>query len=302
MKSKYTVMMLCLGLLSACHQMNSLTGKKVSCSDEETKKLVAQIVSEQVQKRATQQIKQMIEQDNISIDLGKLRAQLNQLVMSVTDIRTNNSDPNSAKEYCATEFIVKFPAQMIQDADAARELYEEQPVAQAATLADLSFEAGQLTQTLQYMVQPTDDGEKIYVEVENSAALAEFVSEVTLDALLKDVHLQNQQLQVAAQQQQAQIEAQQQAEYQQLLVDEAQRKLDLANDNINLVWNATTGDIRTILIDDQKLWLKKRELECKLESSEADFPEVYRLNCETEMTKARTHELKEEIYMLENDG
>lgn len=302
MKLKYIVTILCLSLLSACHQMDTLTGKKVSCSDDETKKLVAQIVSEQIQKLATQHIKQIIEVDNISIDLGKLRAQLNQLVMSVNDIRTNNSDPNSSKEYCATEFTVKFPAQMIQDADTARELYDDQKVAQAAVLADLSFEAGQITQTLQYMVQPTDDGEKIYVEVENTAALTEFVSQVTLDALLKDVHLQNQQLQLAAEQQQAQIEAQQQAEYQQVLVDEAQRKLNLANDNINLVWNATTGDIRRILIDEQKLWLKKRELECKLESSEADFPEVYRLKCETEMTKARTDELKEEIYMLENDG
>ncbi|WP_374665092.1 lysozyme inhibitor LprI family protein [Acinetobacter sp.] len=88
-------------------------------------------------------------------------------------------------------------------------------------------------------------------------------------------------------------------EYQTILISEAQTNYDKANENLNLVWNATSKEIRNQLLDEQRIWLKKRELECKLDSSNADNPEVYRLNCEMNMTTQRTNELRQKIYYLE---
>ncbi|MEG0199026.1 MAG: lysozyme inhibitor LprI family protein, partial [Acinetobacter sp.] len=88
-------------------------------------------------------------------------------------------------------------------------------------------------------------------------------------------------------------------EYQSVLISEAKTNLDKANENLNLVWNSTTKEVRSRLLDEQKIWLKKRELECKLESSNSDNPEVYRINCETNMTTQRTSELRQKIYYLE---
>ena len=89
-------------------------------------------------------------------------------------------------------------------------------------------------------------------------------------------------------------------EYQTVLVTEAKANLDTANENLNLVWNATTKEVRNHLLDEQRLWLKKRELECKLGSSNSDNPEVTRINCEAEMTSNRVNELRQKIYYLES--
>ena len=75
--------------------------------------------------------------------------------------------------------------------------------------------------------------------------------------------------------------------------------LDSANENLNLVWNSTSKEVRDHLLDEQKIWLKKRSLECKLDSSNTDNPEVYRLNCEANMTDQRTTALRQKIYYLE---
>ena len=231
--------------------------------------------------------------------MGKLRAALKQITFNVTDVRTNSSDPNSKKEYCATQFIVNVPGQMIKDADAARAVHSENNIAQAAVLSDLTLEANQLKKELDYIVQPTDDGKKVYVTLENPDALALFVRDIAVDSLLKSAR---QNAAEVAQQEQMKVQAEAVADaeaYQSVLVGEAQVNLDKANENLNLVWNATTADIRSKLLDEQRLWLKKRELECKLESSNTENPDVYRLNCQTNLTTQRITELRQKIYYLE---
>lgn len=286
-------------LLSGCDKVQSVMSSHVACSDEEAKKLVVEAFSKNVSDLASQRVKNLISEENITIDMGKLRAALKQVTFNVNDIRTTNSDPGSKKEYCVTEFVVKIPDQIIKDADISRAVYEQTNVAQSAVLSDLSMEINQIKKDLDYYVQPTDDGKKIYVGLENPDALATFVSDVAVDSLLKAARQNAAEL---AKQEQLKQEAQQVVdvkEYQAVLIGEAQANLDQANENLNLVWNATTGDVRNKLIDEQRMWLKKRALECKLNSAETDNPEVYRRNCETTMTNQRTNELRQKIYYLE---
>lgn len=287
-------------LLSGCDKVQSLTGQTVKCDDETAKQLVVETFSKNVSDISAERVKELIQSENISIDMGKLRSTLKQISFNVNDIRTNNSDPNSKKEYCVTEFLVKLPDQMVKDADAARAIYEENNVAQAAIISDLTYEANQLKKEIDYFVQPTDDGKKIYVTLENPDSLAFFVRDVAIDSLLKSAR-QNA-AEVAKQEEMKRL-AEEEAtaqEYQTVLISEAKANLDIANENLNLVWNATTKEVRNHLLDEQRLWLKKRELECKLGSSNTDNPEVMRLNCEAEMTSNRVNELKQKIYYLES--
>ena len=148
-------------------------------------------------------------------------------------------------------------------------------------------------------MQPTDDGKKVYVTLENPDALAYFVRDIAVDSLVKTAR---QNAAEVAKQEEIKRIAEESAvaeEYQSVLLSEAQSNLDKANANLNLVWNATTKDVRDQLLAEQKIWLKKRDLECKLESSNTENPEVFRLNCETSMTNERTNELRQKIYYLE---
>lgn len=286
-------------VVSGCDKVQSITGASVKCNDETAKQLVVESFSKTVSDISAERVKELIDTENVTIDMGKLRSTLQQITFNVNDVRTNNSDPNSKKQYCATEFLVKIPAQMIKDADAARAVYDENNIAQAAVLSDLSFEANQLKKEIEYLVQPTDDGKKVYVTLENPDALAYFVRDIVVDSLVKTAR-QNA-AEVAKQEEMKRVADEEAAaqEYQSVLVAEAKTNLDKANENLNLVWNSTTKEVRNQLLDEQRIWLKKRELECKLESSNSDNPEIYRLNCETNMTSQRTNELRQKIYYLE---
>jgi len=301
MNMKFKIMCLAVAsvFLTACDKVSSITGTTAKCDNETAKELVVESFSKGLSDLSSNRIKELIETENITIDMGKLRSSLKQITFQVTDVRTNNSDPNSKKSYCATDFIVKLPEQMILDADAARAVYEQNNVAQSAVLSDLSLEQNQLKKEIEYLVQPTDDGKKVFVTLENSDALVHFVSEVAVDSLLKSAR-QNA-AEVAKQEEVKRIAEQNAAvqEYQEVVLAEAKSNLDTANENLNLVWNATTKEVRDQLLAEQKIWLKKRDLECKLESSNTENPEVYRLNCETNMTVTRTTELRQKIYYLE---
>lgn len=299
MKLKLLALVGCMLLVSGCDKVQSITGSSVKCDNETAKQLVVESFSKTVSDIAAERVKELIDSENVTIDMGKLRSTLQQITFNVNDIRTNNSDPNSNKQYCVTEFVVKVPDQMVKDADAARAVYDENNIAQAAVLSDLSFEANQLKKEIEYLVQPTDDGKKVYVTLENPDALAYFVRDIAVDSLVKAAR---QNAAEVAKQEEIKRVAEEEAtaqEYQSVLISEAKTNLDKANENLNLVWNSTTKEVRSQLLDEQRLWLKKRALECKLESSNSDNPEIYRINCETNMTTQRTSELRQKIYYLE---
>lgn len=218
-------------LLGGCDKVQNLTSGAVKCDNEAAKKLVVESFSKVVSDAATERVKSLIENENITIDMGKLRSTLQQVTFNVTNVRTNNSDPNSNKQYCVTEFIVKLPEQLVKDADAAREIYGESNVTQSAVLADLSFEMNQLKKDIDYLVQPTDSGDKVFVTLENSEALAYFVRDIAVDSLIKNAR---QNAVEVAKQEALQAVADQEAtakEYQSVLVDEAKAKVDTANEN-----------------------------------------------------------------------
>ncbi len=300
MKSKLFVLLSTTLLVSGCDKVQSFTGSSVNCNDEITKQLVVESFSKTVSDISADRVKELISTENVTIDMGKLRSTLQQFTFNVQDVRTNNSDPNSKKQYCATEFVVKVPDQMIKDADAARAVYGDNNIAQAAVLSDLSFETNQLKKELEYLAQPTDDGKKVYVTLENPDALAYFVRDIAVDSLVKTARLNA--AEVARQEEMKRVADEQAAaqEYQSVLVSEAKTNLDNANEYLNLVWNSTTKEVRAHLLDEQKIWLKKRELECKLESSNTENPEISILNCETNLTKQRSSELRQKIYYLES--
>lgn len=288
-------------LLLGCDKVSKITGNAAKCDSEISQKLIKESFVKSLNDSANTRIKEVINTENITVDMGKLRSALNQLNYSVTNIRTNNSDPNSKKEYCVTEFIVKVPDSMVKDADAIRTHYNQNKVAESAITQDLSFEQNQIKVDLDYIVQPTDNGEKVYVTLENPDSLVYFVRDITVDALLKSPRENALKVAHIEQEKREMEQAEAAQEYQAFQLDEANSLLNKANDDLNIVWNSTTQDVRNNLLDEQKTWLKRRKLECKLQGSNAETgaEEITRLNCEIEMTTQRTAELRNRIMYLE---
>ena len=299
----------CTSLLSGCNLMQS---EQANCDSPESKQLAQQVLSDTLNQTSLVTLKQWIETGENPIDVSKLRATVDQIQFDLSDVRTTRSDPQSSKKFCTAVMSAKIPANLINDANTTRTLQNQPKIADVAVLNDLKLESSTLSHDLEYSVQPTDGGKKLYVEIQNNELSIQFISSLLMDALQKNAlqaqHAEIQQQQMQEQQYEAEQQAaedaqnqqaafQQQADrqaYQQLQVSEAQTQLDQANQKLNLIWNSTSKAIRNDLLAEQRVWLKKRELECRLNSTDAapEQQELVRIRCETGTTLQRASALK----------
>ena len=289
--------------LSACNKIPGM-GSNAGCDDDATKELIQSTFIKNLTDAAVSDLKDMAQQ-NKALDLGKVRGEIKNLAISLKEIRTNNSDPNSKKNFCTGKLIVNIPSKLVKEADESRDIYNAQNVNQQAITMDMQFDNFVLNYDLDYSVQSTDDKKTIYVTLDNPDTPVEFIKSIVLDALQKSIRQneqamaqQEQQQRLVAEQQDAMEQQQAMSEYQQLRITEAKNNVDSANSQLNIVWGAISKDTRNELIDNQRVWLKKRDLECKL-NSEGDTneeKEVSRMNCEVNMTNNRTQELKAYAY------
>ena len=76
MKYKILTLLCSTLVLAGCDQVKSRTGGGVSCSNETAKELVVETFSKSVSNSAAERVKGLISEENITIDMGKLRAAL----------------------------------------------------------------------------------------------------------------------------------------------------------------------------------------------------------------------------------
>ncbi|MDO4224074.1 MAG: lysozyme inhibitor LprI family protein [Acinetobacter sp.] len=285
-----------------------------ACSADESKAKVQSLFLDRVRIEAKQILNPYIVNGE-NVDLTLLDHFLKQIKVTAQDVRTIENSKNSNEKQCAAILSITLPSDMVDLAEQTRRLLEVTGVEQAAVMQDFKYLDRVLSYDVGYVVQPTDDGEKMYIKLSNGQAAATFVGEVMADAIRHSNLVQEQrraaelqkaeQRRIEAEEQKAQAEQaaiqRTEREYVSLLIREAKQGIDNANDNINIVWQATTPEVRKILLDEQRIWLKKRDLECRIaaqqEASEAK--EVTRLNCETQMTIERTEELRQKIAAIE---
>ena len=78
-------------------------------------------------------------------------------------------------------------------------------------------------------------------------------------------------------------------------------QVEQANQKLNLVWNATSAAVRQKLLTEQRAWLKKRDLDCQLQSLDVapDAQDQRRLICERDVTTQRVQPLRQAIERQE---
>ncbi|MFA9203651.1 MAG: hypothetical protein ACEQSD_06620 [Flavobacteriales bacterium] len=317
MQKRIACLIICSSILAACS--NPLSSSKAECNDEASRQLVAETLAKSLNQTGLANIKAMITDKGVDVDLVKFKAAVQQIKFELTDVRTDRADPQSSKKFCQAMLTVNLPSSLLKDADTAREMYQEMTLPKLAILSDLELDNSSVRHQLEYSVQPTDDGQKIYAELQNAAPTIEFVNQVILDALQKPARLAErrsaEQFEQQAAQEQEQLAADQaaldtqqaierqanQQAYQNLQQQEAVQRLSSANNKLNAVWNSTSKPVRDQLLAEQRIWLKKRELECRLNSEDAapELRDIARLRCETDVTTQRVGVLQQLIARAE---
>ncbi len=297
---KKLVPLLLIASLAACSQK-----QEVACGSDDSKSVVASILKDALVRKVTSDFANQTA--NVNVDSASIRATIEKLTFTLEDVLTTKSDPNSTKKFCSATVKVSVPSDVVANADATRSMLSLTNTHQDALRAGVEFDANTVKSSLDYSVQPTDDGKKIYGSTDGSNAAVTFTSTLIDQSLLKTVLEQKKAEQAKEQQQQALQAQQQQAEIAeaQAAVTNAQlqkAKADIkaANDAINVVWNAGSKEWRQSLLPEQRLWLAQRENECKikaLDSGAVDTAEfqINKLNCEVQMTVDRTQVLKASV-------
>lgn len=291
MRKRSMLLLLALSLLGACNKM------PVQCTSEGSQAPVIDIIKEELERTISSNLRDGDETHAIS--KSKIRAAISKLVISIEDIRTVKEDPNSTKRFCAGTLKVRFPGQLISDADKARETAEADSVADLADRNDIDREADTFTSAIDFNVQKTDDGSKIFAETGTGNRLVGFSAEVVAASLLRP-SIEN------AQQEQQALEQQQTAQQNAALLEQRQANLEsarvenkLAVQRIGALWQSLPVPTRTRLLPLQRAWIRKKDADCRVEaaSSSVDPTEmaVARLVCDTRVTQQRSDQIEQFI-------
>jgi len=292
-------------VLAGCDSDEKKKLSEVNCGDEVAKSALRDLLMDELERQVKKELQASVEQQALQWDAAKFRALASSLSIDFVSVRTSKKDPNSTKRFCEAEMKVVVPPDMATTADKVRRYFGYQNLLSHASALDIRYEAGTATDGIEYSAQPTDDGTAVYVTTATQSKQLSFATAIIAANMVKPLvdaaETKKVKEQEDAQARQAVLEQQRKElenDQSRLKLEQAQAGIKQANDEINVVWNAATAEFRKLMLPEQRIWLKEREVDCKTKASAAGEDvsatdrEVLRLDCETELTKLRTIYLK----------
>jgi uncharacterized protein YecT (DUF1311 family) len=272
------------------------------CSSADAQAATIAVIKDQLEKATRDRIDQTTAHEQVLT--SKIRATISQLKLLLTDIRTSKKDPNSTKRFCTAHLKVTFPDAVIQDASAAREAAKASTIAQLADQSDIEREANAFVSTIDFDVQPTDEGDKVYSEIETPKGRFNFHAELLashlLRSLIESAKTAEQQAAEAEKRKQQAAQAEEQAarnQQAQADLDQAKAENKLAVQSINAIWAAIPRPMRARLGDLQRAWVRKKNADCVLAAASASVDplpkEAARLRCDTREQQERSSYLRQ---------
>lgn len=275
--------------LAGCSQ---LTGTSDSCTGADAGETTLSIVRDQIARLASAR-----GEEDVHLSKAEIRATIQQLRLSLEDVRTTKNDPNSTKKFCTGTLKLVAPPEIVTDAEDARQTAGESSLSELADDSNVESNANAFTTNIDFNVQPTDDRNKIFAEIENGAPAFRFFAELVRDHLLKSAVLEAKAEQDRAASEQQAAENQALAEQQAATLNEAKTENKIAIQTTNAVWQGIPAETRSSLLDLQKAWVRKKNADCGVEAASSSVDpadrEVARLKCDTRMQGERSNWLRQ---------
>lgn len=284
-------------LIAGCGQKaGALFGQGVECTSANATSTTIDLVKQQLEGAASKSLSSSSQVG--SVGESSIRASISQFVISLDDIRTTKTDPNSTKKFCTANLKIRVPAQTLTDADKARSDANLPSVAALANQFDVERDADAFKVSFDYDVQPTDNGDKVFAESDNFDKLNAFFGEIISSSLLKTVaeqaKIQQQQAQNAQQQQQTQAATEQKNAD----LESAKADYQLAQQTINAVWKNLPPEQQSVLLGDERAWIQKRNADCNVAAASASIDpteqQTARVKCDIQETRDRTQVLQQQ--------
>ena len=314
MKLRFAVLPLTILLgLSGCDKISTISENTVKCGDDSSLQLVQSLLEDSTQSR----VKSIASNEGVLTDSAGLRANTSKIHFTLEDIRTSQTDPNSTKVFCVAALSTTLDSELIERANFVTNYYEQSNLSEKAFQQDIDMDGNTIKYSLEYSIQPTDDGVNIYGQLQNGSELIDFIGTAVVNAIQKS-SVQA----IKARQQKADVEnaiaekialeeeyliAQAEAiaslesanELATISAEQAKSKatMDYKRNELNTLWNTASAEIKESLAASQKEWVKERDELCiaRAREGEAARQEIIRMECVTEIISERYYHLKEYI-------
>ncbi|QQN38336.1 hypothetical protein [Acinetobacter sp. CS-2] len=165
---------------------NNLFSKHVKCDDESATSLVIQVLQDDLAQSLEQELKALIKNGAIKdLDPTKLKLSAKNIQFALADSRTDFIDPNSPKTSCSVDLTATIPSDLVKKSDEARTKVDAVSVEQHANNLGVNYENNKVHLTLEYVLQPTDKGDKVLALLKNISDVQTLLSETLTYAFLK---------------------------------------------------------------------------------------------------------------------
>lgn len=267
------------------------------CSTDDAKGVIVDIIKDDALKLAGKLLNGDNPNGDGAVAPSTIRASINKLVFTISDIRTLKQDSESTSRDCSGTIEVKIPIDVINDANSARQSLGKNDVRAFADVSGLKANVDKFSADLVYKVQPTDDGSKLHGETEIGTPFISFLSEVVANHIASSVIQQAQAQQKQQEQQQAAAQTAATDAQRQAGLQYAQAEYKLAVQTANAVWQGIDPDTRSQILALQKAWIKKTDADCRVEAASSSIEpteiETARLNCLARENKSRAESLRQ---------
>jgi Lysozyme inhibitor LprI len=282
-----------------------------TCSSQLAVQTISDIFADNVEREAREENKSIPEEKRL--DLAKIRAVAGQIKYSLDDVLTTKTDPHSTKKFCEASLSLAIPGNTLTNANEKRKTQNQPQIKTLAEDSNFRVDGDKYSLKISYSVQPTDDGKKLQVTVDNVKPFQQIVSATVIWAA---VNLPTQNTSSGSLQQAiaspappavsppAAANGSGGASAPLVATTEQTPKspLTMANEDyaaaeheINFVWKSLPKQIRDANLDAQKVFNTEKETVCAKEAlaaGDGEKFEIARNKCWTRFYKARTPELK----------
>lgn len=286
------------GTVLAVILLGGCTGSSVSdCGSEEAQKLVDQVFKEELEYMIQNELDAQKELG--SYDITELDDAVKRLNISLADVRTSRDDPDSERSSCRASLTLELPDKVEKEANEVRSMAEMGTVRDLANRYKMKRRGSSYSTDFDYFIQPTDDGKKMFAEMDEDSTAFKFISETLASYLLADeireVKIAEDQAvaeELREQREQEREEQQQEREYDQAVAAEGAAALnaakverDLASEKINAVWTAMPKSSQDQIEDLHSAWVQQMKARCKAQAAGSDERSTMRqareLACQT---------------------
>jgi hypothetical protein len=170
-------------VLTGC---NNLFSQHVKCDDEAALSLVTQMLNDDLAQSLDHELKALIKNGAIKdLDPAKLKLSAKNIQFNLVDSRTDFIDPNSPKTSCSLDLTATIPSDLVKKSDEARAKVNAVSVEDHANNLGVNYENKKIHLALEYVLQPTDKGDKVLAQLKNTANVQTLLSETLTYAFLK---------------------------------------------------------------------------------------------------------------------